>query len=265
MEKNDKANLEVYCGEDLKSNLFQDFSNESAKLSFKTDYNKMGSDNLTNLRNKHEIIKTSPILSNPRVLKAHQNGQGILKNSMSINFEKVSDRDKQSPLSSFVGANSNSSQTPPSNARSAMKMEKKVILKESNLFAKSIANAIDMKGKKKKKLIKHCKEDPAQLEEDEEAVSENSCPYRFSTDNEFYLAFHSKFYQDFKISHQSSSFILNNQSEMSIADQKRMVEAYVSNLSSNELKDLWERHMSKLKEIEEKSTVTSNLIFCLVY
>lgn len=182
---------------------------------------------------------------------------------MSFIFEQKSEGDKQSSISIMQNANTNNlsnlSQTPSSYTGSGVKYEKKVSLKDEKAFVKSIANVVDKKGKKKRKIIKHCKDDPVPEPEKDDAESEkDECPYKFSTDDEFYLAFHSKFYQDFKISNQNNSLTLSSKRELSNADQKCISESYISQLNEHDLKLLSQCLIIKIKEIEENSIVINH-------
>lgn len=192
------------------------------------------------------------IASEPKNSRMQANPSIASKNSISANSEQKSEGDRSSLIGSFVGPNASTSTTPINT-----KLEKKLLVIEPKQFAKSVASAIELKTKRKRKLIRHCKDDPVpEPEEEEEIPSEKEeWLYKFNSDNEFYSAFANKFYQDFKIANQKNSFTLISKRELSQEERRKIAEAYISELNETDLTELANRLKSKMNEIEERKYV----------
>lgn len=194
------------------------------------------------------------LASETKNLKLQANPSVASKNSISGNSEQKSEGDRSSLIGSFVGPNSSLITTPTNT-----KIEKKLFQgAEPRQFAKSVATAIDLKAKKKRKLIRHCKDDPVpEPEEEEEIPSEKEeWLYKFNSDNEFYKAFVKKFSLDFKFANQKNSFTLTSKRDLSLEERRKIAEGYIADLNELELADLNKRLQSKINEIEERKYVS---------
>lgn len=118
------------------------------------------------------------------------------------------------------------------------------------------------KGKKKKKIIKHCANDPEPdtiVESEPEQEIEDEYAYKFKNDKEFYNAFCKKFYNDFKItSIKSNQFSITSSKQLNLDDARNIVDNYIEAVDLQELKRLDAIIHRKIDMNEEKYWVNIN-------
>lgn len=128
-------------------------------------------------------------------------------------------------------------------------------------LAKGGKQALDDKSKKRKKLIKHCADDPEPeevIEESEPEIEKDDFVYKFKSDKEFYSAFCKKFYNDFKISAiKTNQFTITSRKALSSDDSKILVENYFDSCNYEELKRLQGILNRKIDMNEEKMNVSA--------
>lgn len=224
--------------DDTKSNFTSDRESPS-KMSFKLEANKRKSGIVPNLK---PISEPKPSV-NSIDTNLKKSKEGIVKSLLAFESKPESSGANAVTPSSLGG--------PTSNVK-----DKKSVLFESKLFSKTVANAVnERKSKKKRKIIKHCDDDAAlELEEDESISEKEEFAYKFNSDNEFYLAFHSKFFQGFKASN-IISFTLTHKKALSKEEIKQISLAYIDKLDAEELCELSKQMQTKIQEQEEISIV----------
>lgn len=177
-------------------------------------------------------------------------------------IDKMSEGEKNSSLKSSVVANSSQNQNvanlnnSPSNRKLEPKnLAKNMIVNIDSINNKSTSASPLIKGKKKKKLIKHCKDDP-EPEVEEEISEKEEWLYKFNSDNEFYLGFYNKFYNGFKVS-SNNKFTLSYKRQLSLAEKKKIHEEYLDSLGYDELNKLAELVNSKISKEDELKQVSA--------
>lgn len=178
-----------------------------------------------------------------------------------INIKEINenaDKDGQASTSSRGG-----------NKMKTLKIEKKSEFLNNLVgsLAKEGKQALDDKGKKKRKLIKHCADDPKPeevIEESEPEVEKDDFIYKFKSDKEFYQSFCKKFYNDFKItSIKTSQFTLTSKKALGAQDTKVLVENYFDSIDLSELRRLQGILNRKIDMNEERMNVSQCLSFNL--
>ncbi len=231
--------------DNLKSN------KDSLKGSFTASTKEKDSKEVKEANEKHDSPNPKPSKDTNKELKElNLNMKEINSTSTTGNNNKESNKDVTSTTSRG------------NNKLKTLKIEKKseFINNLVGSLAKGGKQALEDKNKKKKRLIKHCADDPEPeevIEESEPEVEKDDFIYKFHSDKEFYSAFCKKFYNDFKISSiKTSQFTITSRKALSNDDTKSLVENYFdSNLDLNELKRLQAILSRKIDMTEEKMNV----------
>ena len=226
----------------------------------------------------NSILNTSQISEKTNTLDSKSNAATPTKKnsvSLAINNKQVSNQsiDKSKPKASLFANNfdaksvnsdskSNKSSFIGNIVANAVNEPKKSIFTDK-LFEKKLQAAINDKFKKKKrKLIKHCADDPKEEQEvEEEDLPEEDYLYKFKNDDELYKTFCSKFHSDHKISsNKNSSFsILSNLTE---EDKIKIIEKYMKELKYESLLKIKNGIVTIMtKEEEQRSVSLYNNLF----